>query len=121
MRNLLIAIVLLFTVSSFTGDGTTGTSNTTSFKRIVYSGCFDDGTILVTVSYLPNLQTITDVTVSTLNTGYAVTSYTPNSTITNVGSTLYANNFTVYFTIPGVGTSSASWSGQLYEDCSLLD
>lgn len=115
MRNLLTAIVLLFTFSSFTGAPSI--QSTQKLQRIIYDGCFTSGGVTVIVSYLPNRQEIVDVVVYGSNTSYAVDSYSPSSTIYNVGSTLYATYFTVYYIVPGSGTHAASWSGELSSSC----
>jgi len=116
MRNLLTAIVLLFTFSSFTGDHTIQTA--TQQQLIIYDGCFEDGGITVIISYNPGLGQIVDVTVSGPSGSYAVISHSGNSSIYNVGSTLYTNGFIVYFDVPGSGTHTASTgSGELSSDC----
>lgn len=112
MRNLLTAIVLLFTFSSFSG----APSSSSSKRLIIYNGCFESD-VTVIISYNPGLQQIVDVAVYGPTQSYAVTSYSPSSTVYNVGSTLYTTYFTVYFTVPGIGTRTASWGGELSSDC----
>ncbi len=114
MRNLLSAIVLLFTFSSFTGSHLAQTA--THQKKIIYDGCFYDG-VTVIVSYNPGMGAIADVTVYGPSTSYSVISHSGNSSIYNVGSTLYANSFNVLYDVPGVGTRSASWGGEMSSDC----
>jgi len=111
LRNLLAALLLLFTFSSFSSH-----QHSIQQKLIVYSGCFNTG-VTVTVSYNPSTARIVGVSVQDAQGSYPVTSYSANSTISNSGSTLYAAGFYVYFTDPIVGTRIASWDGELATDC----
>lgn len=114
-RNLLAALLLLFTFSSFTHRQPTSTVN--QQKLIVYSGCFSITGVTVSVSYNPGTARIVGVSVSDASYSYPVTGHTGNSTIYNVSSTLYATGFDVYFTDPIVGPRIASWDGELATDC----
>ena len=111
LRNLLAALLLLFTFSSFSSH-----QRATQQKLIVYSGCFNTG-VTVTVSYNPGTARIVGVSVQDAWTSYPVTGHSGNATIYNSGSTLYASGFNVYFTDPIVGPRVASWDGELATDC----
>lgn len=114
-RNLLAALLLLFTFSSFTHR--TPASTASQQKLIVYTGCFNVTGVTVSVSYNPGTARIVGVSVYDASYSYPVTGRTGNSTIYNVGSTLYATGFDVYFTDPIVGPRIASWDGELSTDC----